>query len=212
MAPEKERLTPERRREMTRQALIDAAAQLFGKKGFAGASMEEIAAEAGFTRGAIYSNFGSKDELLIAVMDRFNERLVQEYADVVIDDPVATAEAAAKVFRRELSLELMPLELELRLNALRNPDVRKRLQDADRRQSENVARFIVDQVASTGVRFKVPPRDVGDIGRAAVIGLLELAAVADGEEAERYENLVETFFLTLASGLIEEDQPATSDD
>src|SRR3954451_20327664 len=120
-----EKLTPERRREMTRQALIDAAADLFAKKGFNGASMEQIAAEAGFTRGAIYSNFGSKDELLIAVMDRFNERIVEEYREVVVDDdPTATAEAAAKVFRRELSMELMPLELELRANALRNPEVR----------------------------------------------------------------------------------------
>src|SRR3954469_11147359 len=156
-----EKLTPARRREMTREALVEAAGDLFAKKGFAGASMEEIAAEAGFTRGAIYSNFGSKDELLIAVMDRFNERIVQEYRDVVIDDPVGTAAAAAKVFKRELSMELLPLELELRLNALRDPDVRKRLQTADRRQSERVARFIDEQVVATGVNFKVPPRDVG---------------------------------------------------
>jgi AcrR family transcriptional regulator len=208
-----EKLTPERRREMTRQALVDAAAELFATRGFNGASMEQIAAEAGFTRGAIYSNFGSKDELLIAVMDRFNERMVQEYRDVAIEDPVATAEAAAKVFRRELSLELMPLELELRLNALRNPDVRKRLAEADQRQSENVARFIEEQIAESGMKFRLPARDVGDIGRAAVIGLLELAAVAEGKEAERYENLVELFFVSLATGLIEtEDSSATSGD
>jgi AcrR family transcriptional regulator len=208
-----EKLTPERRREMTRQALIDAAAELFATKGFNGASMEEIAAEAGFTRGAIYSNFGSKDELLIAVMDRFNERMVEEYRDVAIDDPVATAEAAGKVFQRELSLDMMPLELELRLNALRNPEVRKILAEADRRASENVGRFIEEQFIASGIKFKLPARDVGDIGRAAVIGLLELAAVAEGKEAERYENLVELFFLSLATGLMETDEPpATSDD
>ena len=208
-----EKLTPERRRQMTRDALIDAAAELFARKGFAGASMEEIAAEAGFTRGAIYSNFGSKEDLLIAVMDRFEERMVGEYRDVFIDDPVATAEAAAKVFRRELTMELLPLELELRLNGLRDPELRKRLQAADLRQSERIARFIEEQVDTPGVKFKVPPRDIGDIGRAAVVGLLELAAVAEGEEAERYENLVETFFLALASGLIEtEGEPTTSGD
>jgi AcrR family transcriptional regulator len=190
---------------MTRDALIDAAAEQFAKKGFAGASMEGIAAEAGFTRGAIYSNFGSKEELLIAVMDRFEEQRVQEYRDIVIDDPVATAEAAAKVFKRDLSMELLPLELELRLNALRDPEVRKRLQEADRLQSERVGRFIEEQIVSTGVAFKVDSRAVGDIGRAAVIGLLELAAVAEGEERERYENLVETFFLMLATGMLEDE-------
>jgi AcrR family transcriptional regulator len=208
-----EKLTPERRREMTQDALVDAAADLFAKKGFNGASMEEIAAEAGFTRGAIYSNFGSKDELLIAVMERFFQRTMQEYRDVVIDDPVASAEAAAKVFRRERSLDLMPLELELRLNALRNPDMRKRLAEFDRRQSENVARFIEEQTAKGGVKFKVPARDIGDIGNAAIVGLLEKAAVAEGEEAERYEALVETFFVGLATGMLEtEELSPTADD
>jgi len=76
-----------------------------------------------------------------------------------------------------------------------------------------VARFIEEQIAESGVKFKVAPRDVGDIGRAAVIGLLEFAAVAEGKEAERYENLVELFFVSLATGLLEtEEPPATSDD
>jgi len=202
-----EKLTPERRRQMTRDALIAAAGELFAKKGFNGSSMEEIATEAGFTRGAIYSNFGNKEDLLIAVMDRFFERMVDEYREVAIDDPVASAEAAAKVFRRENSHEMLPLELELRLNALRNPEMRKRLADLDRRQSENVARFIEEQIAKSGVKFKVPVRDIGDIGNAAVIGLLEKAAVAEGEEAERYENLVETFFLGMATGMLVSEEP-----
>ena len=48
-----ERWTPERRRELTRTALIEAAAQVFARRGFYGASLDEIAETAGFTRGAI---------------------------------------------------------------------------------------------------------------------------------------------------------------
>jgi AcrR family transcriptional regulator len=200
-----QKLTPERRRQMTRDALVEAAAEVFAKKGVNGASMEEIAAEAGFTRGAIYSNFGSKEELLLAVMDRFIDRQLAEFAEgVVVDseDPVGVARSAGGVFKRTLSLELMPLELELRLNALRNPEARRRLAEADRRTGEKMARFIEDQVVAQGIRLKIPPRDVGDIGRAAIQGLLQYAAT-DEQGAERYEGLVETLFVLLAGAAFE---------
>src|SRR5947208_6787622 len=74
-------LTPERRRELTRTALVEAAADVFAKRGFDGASLEEIAEAAGFSRGAIYSNFGSKEDLMLAVVERYNETLVDAFAD-----------------------------------------------------------------------------------------------------------------------------------
>src|SRR5690348_424497 len=77
-----EKLTPERRRQQTRDALLDAAEVVFAKKGVNGAAMEEIAAEAGFSRGAIYSNYGSKDELLLAVMERFTDRQFERFSAV----------------------------------------------------------------------------------------------------------------------------------
>jgi AcrR family transcriptional regulator len=54
------------KRERTRAALIEAAGQVIGEKGFERASLEEVAARAGMTRGAIYGNFKSKEELLLA--------------------------------------------------------------------------------------------------------------------------------------------------
>ena len=69
-----EKLTPERRRQLTRDALLDAAAQVFARRGFNGASLDEIAETAGFTRGAIYKHFADKEDLLFAVSERFNER------------------------------------------------------------------------------------------------------------------------------------------
>src|SRR5438046_10072628 len=107
-----EKLTPERRRQLTIDALLDAAEVVFAKKGVGGASMEEIAAEAGFTRGAIYSNFGSKDELMLAVMDRFTDRQFALFSDVpATGDFVAGAHDAAVLFPPTAHLALMPLEL-----------------------------------------------------------------------------------------------------
>ena len=71
-----EKWTRERRRELTRTALIDSAMEVFGRRGFEGASLDEIAENAGFTRGAIYKNFASKEELFFAVMDHFNEKAI----------------------------------------------------------------------------------------------------------------------------------------
>jgi AcrR family transcriptional regulator len=200
-----ERLTPDRRRQLTRDTLLDAAEDVFAKKGFGGASMEGIAIEAGFTRGAIYSNFGSKEELLLAVMDRFIDRQLAAFSEFVRgSDPLVDAAGAASVFRRTVSLELVPLELELRLNALRNPAARQRLAEADRRDSEKTARLIEEQFHGQGPP-KIPPRDLGDIARAAVIGLLQYAAV-DEEQAERYKRLVESFFVLLAGFVAEPEE------
>ena len=61
----KVRLTREQSRDQTRQRLLDAAQSIFITKGFVAASVEDIAEQAGYTRGAFYSNFGSKSELLL---------------------------------------------------------------------------------------------------------------------------------------------------
>lgn len=57
------------KRALTRQKLIDAAAQAIAAKGFSATTLDEIAARAGLTKGAIYDNFASKDELFFAVIE-----------------------------------------------------------------------------------------------------------------------------------------------
>lgn len=64
------RLSRTERRAQTRQGLIDAAARVFVERGFRGASIEAITAEAGYTRGAFYSNFGSKEELFAELLQQ----------------------------------------------------------------------------------------------------------------------------------------------
>ena len=61
-----EKWTVERRRELTREALLASAREVFAHRGFHAASLEEIAEAAGFTRGAVYSNFENKEELFFA--------------------------------------------------------------------------------------------------------------------------------------------------
>ena len=78
----KPRLSRAERQARTRAALLDAAARVFVRDGFQGSSVEAIAAEAGYTRGAFYSNFDSKEELFAEL---FQERVVALYHEIVAE-------------------------------------------------------------------------------------------------------------------------------
>jgi AcrR family transcriptional regulator len=73
------RLTRKEKQAETRQQLLDAAERVFIRRGLQGSSVEEIAAEAGFTRGAFYSNFKSKDELFVELLQ---DRVYRQYAEM----------------------------------------------------------------------------------------------------------------------------------
>jgi AcrR family transcriptional regulator len=81
-------------RDDTRDKLFEAAAQVFEEQGIGGASIEAIAAAAGYTRGAFYSNFGSKDELIIAMLEDHVEQSITRNLDLLaqhtdLDDFIA---------------------------------------------------------------------------------------------------------------------------
>src|ERR1700752_1450141 len=68
-------------RDDTRDKLFEAAARVFEEQGIGGASIETIAAAAGFSRGAFYSNFTSKDELIIAMLKNHVEQSILRLHD-----------------------------------------------------------------------------------------------------------------------------------
>jgi AcrR family transcriptional regulator len=73
------RLTRKEKQAETRRLLLSAAERVFLRRGLQGSSVEEIAAEAGFTRGAFYSNFKSKDELFVELLQ---DRIYSQYAQM----------------------------------------------------------------------------------------------------------------------------------
>ena len=70
-------------RDDTREKLFEAAARVFEEQGIGGASIETIAAAAGFSRGAFYSNFDSKDELIIAMLEDHVEQSIRRIHDLL---------------------------------------------------------------------------------------------------------------------------------
>jgi AcrR family transcriptional regulator len=207
-----ERLTPERRRELTRSALVEAAADVFARQGFEGASLEEIAEAAGFTRGAIYSNFGSKEDLLLAVVERYNQTLLGAFGETLEREADASQQertVSAAVLWRDLirrDPNLTALNLEFRLRALRNPDFRARWLESQRHHDAGIADLIERETKAYGMRLKIEPADLAEILNAATVGLSELAGI-DVEHAERYDRLVELFFKLIGESIADTSTP-----
>ena len=129
--------TKRRRREETRQCLLDAAFPVFARNGFERATVDEIVREAGYSKGAFYVHFESKEDLFWAMLE---ERIdaVQENLRGAVDITLPVAENQRRileaVFRLERDDPAWPaLFMEFAAHAGRNPKVRERLGDMYRR-------------------------------------------------------------------------------
>jgi AcrR family transcriptional regulator len=187
-----QKLTPERRRQLTRDALLDAALEVFVRRGFSGASLDEIAETAGFTRGAIYKHFENKDDLLLAVYDRVNERTLATFAEVLEDaSSIFDAKFLASVWERLIgNPDLLMLEQEFTLYVLRNPSARERSLAQRERSLELVAAFIEDSAAAAGVRLKLPARTMAGIYLSTSLGFAQNSQFDEGQTG-LYEQFLE---------------------
>ena len=79
------RLTRPQQQEQTRERVIQAADDLFTERGFHASSVADIADAAGYTKGAVYSNFAGKDDLYLALLDAHYEGRVTAYASMLLD-------------------------------------------------------------------------------------------------------------------------------
>jgi AcrR family transcriptional regulator len=142
-----ERLTREEKKARTRAQLIDAAATVFARQGFSAASLDEVAEEAGLTKGAVYSNFESKEDLFQAVIDaRLNEPM--RHRAEIIDNSMGTsadhAMEGARVFvdTVEREREVFLLALEFNIHVARHPELAASFQARNREQLARVAELI----------------------------------------------------------------------
>ena len=122
-------------RDDTRDKLFEAAARVFEQDGIGGASIEAIAVEAGFTRGAFYSNFKSKDELIIAMLEDHVAQSIRRNMDILaqhdnLDDFIAALKAMDRTRQDPLGRSpLLHMEMILYVARAekRRPELAKRL-------------------------------------------------------------------------------------
>lgn len=158
-----ERWTRERRLEHTRSLLLDAAEDVFAEKGFAPATLDDIAYAAGYTKGAIYKHFVTKEELFLAVSDRYWRRYFDNFAEVMaMSKQVGPRERDEIALRwrqlsRDRGAEHAALGHEFMLYLLRNPDARERVADKRSAVVEALAKFIVEGIGRLGGTLLIPP-------------------------------------------------------
>jgi AcrR family transcriptional regulator len=172
-----EPLTPERRRALTRQHLLEAAAIVFGRSGFHASTLEEIASTAGFTKGAVYSNFKSKDDLFLALLHDRVERqfaLTTEVLESGSHDMTEQLPRTRELIRSAAFLwddTWHTLYLEFVLYAKRNPDAQAKLAASLHREREFVQDMIEREYATVGATSNYPLRDLAIISLALFNGL-----------------------------------------
>lgn len=172
-----ERWTMQRRLEHTRNLLLDAAEEVFARRGFDGAALEDIADVAGYTRGAIYSHFGSKAELFLAVVERQRQQFLDGFADVIaafhrLDD--LDTDGLADRWHQLITNEgpdRAVLGYEFTLFLLRNPDARERVAAQREETAHALADYISKGAARLGGRLSMPALELARVILAANDGV-----------------------------------------
>ena len=195
------------RRQRTRERLVDAAYEVFAELGVHATSVEQISERAGFTRGAFYSNFESKEELFFALESRENQlrldRLeagLQTVSPSLLDAAGRYTEGSLEALIRAF-LELQPddrrwclVQSEFRMLAMRDSGVAARYLQHQESAGRQLAAWLDQAAGLARVRFTIPTPDIANI----VVALYESASQTavlmdpDGDEGSPRELAMRT--------------------
>jgi AcrR family transcriptional regulator len=154
------RMTREQSRANTREQLLRAARRVFARSGFHGASVEEIAAEAGFSTGALYSNFTGKEDLFLVLMEREINEHAREIADAV-RTRVSMADRATGGARQWMTMierepEVLLLFMEFWAYGVRDAEVRPKVAARFAQVRELLTKLIADGVREFDLELDIP--------------------------------------------------------
>jgi AcrR family transcriptional regulator len=164
-----ERWTQERRLEHTRSLLVHAAEEVFAEKGFTAASLDDIAHAAGYTKGAIYKHFATKEELFLAVSDRYWRRYFDNFAEVMSTSRQIGARELDEIaerwrqLSRDRGTEHAALGHEFTLYLLRNPDARERVAAKRSEVVEALGKFIIEGTDRLGGTLRIPAMTLAQV-------------------------------------------------
>jgi AcrR family transcriptional regulator len=174
------RRTQAQRREETREQLLTAAARVFAKEGFHATSLDAIAEEAGFSRGAVYYNFADKEELFLVLLDeRCAERSqdLRELLPAGTDDDVAATSRLAQLAAAHAhdamtgDPEWRALYLEFLAHAARDAEFRRRFAKRTDEMRGALEEVVAERSRPFAYALGMPPEQLAVIIDALGIGL-----------------------------------------
>lgn len=177
------RMSRAQRKEMTRELLLDAAIDVFAEKGYNGASLDDVADAAGFTKGAVYSNFTRKSDLFRALLEREASRYDLALSETVSKVPLELLPdvAAELLAAPEADEERQTLLVEFWLAAVRDPSLRAALSNT----TDDVGQAFEQQLEHSAAQPGFEGRELAVLFDALVRGLLMNRALdPDGQQPE----------------------------
>lgn len=167
------RLTRVEARQQTRERLLDAAADVFKRLGYHGATLEAVAEAAGYTKGAVYSNFATKADLFMALLDRYVEGEItaqlEQFAGKTLEQVLDEIEV---VFDRQVRSDPQwaTLRMEFWLVADRDPEVRQRMVAKSEEYRDRAGAMIDAMLAAEGRTAPFTGRELGMLINALASG------------------------------------------
>jgi len=177
--PASGRLTREQSKANTRERLLAAARSSFAESGFHGASVEEIASRAGFSTGALYSNFDGKEDLFLVLMEREIEEHAREISEAVRERASVSERATGGARRWMMMIEREPalllLFMEFWAYGVREPAVRPKVAERFAHVRRMLTRLIEDGAREFELQLALPAEQLA----------IAVDALADGIARQR---------------------------
>ena len=196
------RLTRAEKKAETRARLLESATAVFAEKGMARGSIDDVAEHAGFTKGAFYANFASKEELFLALLDEHFADVLERVDRAISgdDDLLDQAREGAASFMRFIAADpdWERLFFDFSAHAMRNEGFRAELVDRRRALRAGIATLLQRRVDQLGIEPPVPVPDIAMMVFAMADGIaLQRLLDPDALDQELYPTMLATFFTGL---------------
>ncbi len=147
--------------------LIDAGIQQFAARGIDATSVEHLCEAAGFTRGAFYSNFSTKDDLCLAILARHRDHILTQLASTLAEVPIHSdlTQVASSALRSLFEIiapsqDVAVTILEIRLRARRIPELAQRLEQFAAETKPPLIDFVTKLTERLNVEFALGPNQL----------------------------------------------------
>jgi AcrR family transcriptional regulator len=177
------------RTQATRRKLLDAAKRIFAQDGFEAARLEDIASGAGYTRGAFYANFESKEDIFFALFEEWVRERIESLTNALrLHSNPSEKLVALRTHYAELATDrrLVLISMEFKLFALRHPEAHARLRSRHRRIRASFAELFSEVMDALGksipIAYPAASACLGAVAQGLLLEhLLDPKTLSDGD-------------------------------